>query len=278
MKLVSLVIFCVTLLIAVPALAQSKTFNRTVDFTAGGDLRISTDVGSVRLTSWERNQVEVVARIEARDNDHVSADYMRRAVEATEIEMTGSGNRVTIKANYDNVPYESVWGGRNRVIPRIEWEIRAPRRANIDLNTDRSEAEVRGFEGRHSLQADRTPLRVEDMTGDIRLHIDRGNQTRLSNVRGSLQIEADRTDLTFERLQLTADSRVQMDRGKLEMRLAGSQGLNLSMNKERRNSFQSDFPITTSQFSDSKIEGAINGGGPRLTLQTDRTQVHLKNN
>ena len=276
MKLVQLIVFVV--LLSAVSLAQSKNFNRTVDFAAGGDLRVNTDVGTVKITSWDRNQVEVIARIEGRDNNSVSADYMRRAVEATEIEMTGSGNSLTVKANYDNVPYETSWGGKNRVIPRIEWEIRAPRRANIDLDTDRSEAEVRGFEGRHSLKTDRSPLRVEDMSGDIRLHIDRGNQTRLSGIRGSLQIEADRTDLTFERLQLTGDSRVQMDRGKLEMRMAGSQGLNLSMNKERRNSFQSDFPITTSSFSEDKIEGAINGGGPRLTLRTDRTQVFLKNN
>lgn len=266
------------LLAALPTAAQSKNFNRAIDFAPGGDLRVSTDVGSVKLTSWERNQVEVIARISAREHERMSADYMRRAVEATQIEVTGSGNSLTIKANYDNVPYESLWGGKNRVIPRIDWEIRAPRRANIDLDTDRSEAEVRGFEGRHSLKTDRTPLRVEDMMGELRLNVDRGNDTRLSNVRGSLQIEADRTDLTFERLQLTGDSRVQMDRGKLEMRMAGSQGLNLSMNKERRNSFQSDFPITTSSFSDDRIEGAINGGGPRLTLRTDRTQVHLKNN
>jgi len=276
MKLVQLIAFVV--LLSAVSLAQSKNFNRTVDFAAGGDLRVNTDVGTVKITSWDRNQVEVIARIEGRENNNVSADYMRRAVEATEIELIGGGSRLTVKANYDDVPYDSSWGGKNRVIPRIEWEIRAPRRANIDLDTDRSEAEVSGFEGRHNLKTDRTPLRVEDMSGDIRLNIDRGNQTRLSGIRGSLQIEADRTDLTFERLQLTGDSRVQMDRGKLEMRMAGSQGLNLSMNKERRNSFQSDFPITTSNFSDDKIEGAINGGGPRLTLHTDRTQVHLKNN
>jgi hypothetical protein len=116
------------------------------------------------------------------------------------------------------------------------------------------------------------------MVGEIRLDIDRGKTSRLSNIRGSLQIEADRTDLTFERLQLTGDSRVQMDRGKLEMRMAGSQGLNVSMHKERRSSFQSDFPITTNGFNEDKLEGAINGGGPRLTLHTDRTQVYLKNN
>jgi len=226
----------------------------------------------------ERNQVQVLARIEGRNNQSVNAEYLPPAVEATRIEITCDARSLTIKANYDDVPYESSWGGRNRVIPRIEWEIRAPRRANIDLDLDRSEAEVRGFEGHHNLHSDRTSLLAEDLSGEIRLNIDRGGDSRLANLLGSLNIEADRTDLTFERLQLTGDSRVQMERGKLELRLAGSQGLNVSMNKERRSSFESDFPITTSNFNDDQIEGAINGGSPRLTLHTDRTRVYLKNN
>lgn len=278
MKTLSLVALFVALLGPASSIAQSKNFNRTVEFSAGGDLHVSTDVGSVRLTSWERNQVEVVARIEGRNSENISADYMRRAVDATRIEVSGDARSLTIKANYDDVPYESIWGGRNRVIPRIEWEIRAPRRANIDLNVDRSEAEVRGFEGRHHLHSDRTPFRAEDLSGEIRLNIDRGNDSRLSNLRGSISIESDRTDLTFARLQLTGDSKIQIDRGKLEMGMANSNGFQLSMGKERRSSFQSDFPITTNGINDDRIEGTINGGGPRLAIHSDRAKIYLKNN
>jgi hypothetical protein len=32
----------------------------------------------------------------------------------------------------------------------------------------------------------------------------------------------------------------------------------------------SDFAITTRNFSGERVEGEINGGGPRLTIQTDR--------
>ena len=266
------------LVLSVTSLAQTKNFNRTMEFSAGGNLRIRTDIGSVRLTSWNNNQVEVIARIEGRDNNNVSADYMRRVVEATQIEMLGDARSLTIQANYDNIPYENIWGGKNRVLPRIDWEIRAPRQANIDLDVDRSEAEIRGFDGRHTLKSDRTTFRAEDLSGEIRLHIDRGNQSRLANLRGKLDIESDRTNLTFERLQLSGDSRVQIGRGELEMQMASSQGFTLMMDKERRSSFKSDFPITTSGIFNDRFEGAINGGGPRLAIQTDRAKVYLKNN
>lgn len=276
MKILNLI--ALFLVLSVTSLAQSKTFNRTVEFSAGGNLRIKTDIGSVRLTSWDNNQVEIIARIEGRNNNNVSEDYMRRAVEATQIEVNGDARSLTVQANYENIPSENKWGGNNRVLPRIEWEIRAPRRANLDLDTDRSEAEIRGFDGRHSLKSDRTTFRAEDLSGEIRLNIDRGNQSRLSNLRGKLDIESDRTNLTFERLQLSGDSRVQIGRGELEMQMAGSQGFTLSMDKERRSSFQSDFPITTNGIRNDYFEGAINGGGPRLAIQTDRAKVYLRNN
>ena len=264
------------LLLPIASFAQTKNFNRTIEFAPGGNLRVNTDVGSVRLTSWERSEVEVVARIIGRESNGTSAEDRQRSVEMTQIEITGGdGSPLTIKANYG----EPNLIGWNRTRPRIEWEIRAPRQLNLTLDVDRSEfAEVRGFDGRHVLHTDRTLLRMDDMTGEIRLEIDRGQSSQLGNVRGSLAIEADRTNLSFDRLQLTGDSTMQIDRGKLDMRMTGAPGLNVSMNKERRSTFKSDFPFTANTFNEDKIEGTINGGGPRLTLHTDRTQVYLRNN
>ncbi|MFN0121925.1 MAG: hypothetical protein ACKV2V_15635 [Blastocatellia bacterium] len=279
MKLMQLLI-CLILL-PVSGLAQTRTFNRMVSFTPGGALRVNTDLGSVRLTAWDRDQVEIVAHIIGR-TEQMGTEYAQRAVDATQIEVTGDAGALTIRANYDNVPREKRWGGWNRVLPRIEWEIRAPRRADIELDTGRSEAEVRGFEGRHRLKLDRSPLRAADLAGDTRLHIDRGGDSRLRGMRGGLSIEADRTNLTFDELRLTSDSRVQLDRGHLELGLAPGQGLHISARRERRTSFRSDLPLTLNPAiiggDEDKIEGSINGGGPRLALQTDRAQVRLRGN
>jgi hypothetical protein len=280
MKLIYSILFAVWLFPAA-ALAQTKTFQRTVPFTPGNTLRLTTDLGALRLTAWERNEVEVIAHIYGREGNGTSYEDMQRAVEMTQIEMTGGDDHsLTIKANYDGVnsANKKIWVGWNRHMPRIEWEIRAPRRLDLALNVDRSEvAEVRGFEGRHFVNSDRTALRLDDLAGELRLDIDRGQGSQCNSVRGKLMIEADRTNLSFERLQLTGDSSVQIDRGTLEMRLAGAPGLSVSMNKERRSSFKSDFPFTMNASNEDKIEGTINGGGPLLRLHTDRTQVHLRN-
>lgn len=281
MKPIRCIALLATLLLPATLLAQTKNFNRTVEFAPGGTLRVNTDVGSLRMTAWERQEVEVIARIIGRADDDASAEEMQRSVEMTQIEITGGdGSPLTIKANYDGVNSGNrpVWMGWNRRLPRIEWEIRAPRQINLELDVDRSEAEVRGFAGRHRLHSDRTALRIEDLAGDIRLEIDRGRETQLGRVRGTLAIVSDRTNLTLTQTQLTGDSSLQVGRGKLEMQLAGAPGLSLNVNRERRSTFKSDFPLAANTSSDDKIEGTINGGGPRLSVQTDRAQVHLRNN
>src|SRR5262249_36617034 len=70
-----------------PGTVQSKDFNRTVDLEAGGSLVVNSDKGSVHLTAWDRNQVEISARIDPPTN--VDADYGRRAVEGARIDITG---------------------------------------------------------------------------------------------------------------------------------------------------------------------------------------------
>ena len=69
----------VILLSPTAVLGQSRDFSDTVDFTPGSDLMIRTDKGSLKLTSWDQNRVEIIARIEApRDVDR---DYAEEAVQ-----------------------------------------------------------------------------------------------------------------------------------------------------------------------------------------------------
>lgn len=275
MKSIRFFALLAVMLLPLLASAQTKTFNRTVALSPGGNLRVNTDIGTLRLTAWERPEVEISARIIARSEENARAEAVQRGFESASIEVTGGGSAVTIKANYGNENDYGVW---NIVRPRIEWEIRAPRQANLDLNVDRSEAEVRGFEGNHRMHSDRTVLRVEDLAGDIRLEIDRGAESQLGRVRGRVTVTSDRTNLTFAQLQLTGDSTLNLNRGNIELQFARAQGLSLAVNRDRRSSFKSDFPLAARDINEGRIEEPINGGGPRLTIETDRAQVYLRNN
>jgi hypothetical protein len=254
------------------ALAQSKDFSRSLDFQAGGDLSVKTDKGSLRLSSWDRNQVEIKARIEAPEN--VSEDYARRAIEAVRIEVTGDGRSLAIRSVFDDVPYLDS-SSRSRCLPHIHYEIRAPRRLNLSVDIDRSKLEITSFEGNVRLNTDRTPVSATDLTGELHLQMDRGDLI-VSRFRGALDIETDRTGIDMRGVDINGDSRLEVERGEVALRLGESQRLSLAVDMNRRDSFQSDFGIDMRSMRGKSFEGTINGGGPRLTIRGERSTVRLK--
>jgi len=255
--------------------AQNRSFEKTVPLDAGARLTVVSHKGGVTLTPWDRDEVEIRARIEAPDG--VSADYAKRAVEATAIDVTGDRQALRIAPDYDKVPTERGWfGGDSRTMPPVFFEIRAPKRLDVRLDLDRSETKLGAFEGRFDIESDRSTIEAGSLVGALRLEIDRGDRVRFGPIDGSIDVTADRSDVEIALARLDGDSRVEVDRGSVELRLAPSQGLELRADIERRADFRSDFPVTTSGRIGERIEGTINGGGPRLRLHSERARVELR--
>src|SRR5688572_1315456 len=177
-------------LLASAANAQSREFSRTVELDSGGMLRIIGTKGSMRVTSWAEPRVEIRARIE-RPRD-VDDDYATRAVEATSIEVTGDRRSVSVVSDYSKVPAwreHGDWSDRRE--PSVHYEIRAPQKVMLNVESDRGPLTVSGFEGAFDFVVDRGELELRDIAGDLRVEIDRGDRSRILGVRGSLRVDAD---------------------------------------------------------------------------------------
>ena len=254
---------------------QTKEFDQTVDLASGGRLILNGSKGDVEIIAWDEARVEIKARIEApRD---VSADYARRAVEATTVDVDVSSGSVSIRSNYDDVPERNgSWGYRSRSVPYVHYEIRAPRELDLRVEVDRGDTELEGFNGRIELDTDRGTLDATDLSGHIRIVVDRGAHARLSGIRGRIDIEVDRTNVTIRDLSIEGDSSVELDRGDLELEMAAEQALSLHAELSRRANLDSDFDITLQRQSRRLLEGTINGGGPELAIEADRSTIRLR--
>jgi hypothetical protein len=147
----------------------------------------------------------------------------------------------------------------------------------IRVRVDRAgEFTLTRLEGTLNVDSDRSVLNVSDLTGPLRLKIDRGGRSVLSGLRGAFDVESDRTDISLQAIQINGDSRLDVHRGDIGLRLPESQGLSLDAEIGRREDFESDFAITMRTFRNDRIEGTINGGGPRLTIGSDRAKVTLR--
>jgi len=265
------------LLAAGEAAAQSKIFERTVHLSSGGSLDLTSSKGSVRLTAWDRDEVEIRARIEADAN--ASADYARRSVEATDIEVTTSGNRVTIRPNFDNLPkaywFFSGWAGG----PNIHFEVRAPKRLDVRLNVDRSDTILTGFEGRIVLETDRSEVQAAGLIGSVRAKMDRSGNSRFSDLRGSIDVVADRTNLRIGFARIEAGSRIEIDRGDAEVSVSQGQGFELDTSLSKRADFDTNLQLPyvgRNRRVRGNPSGSVNGGGPRLQIEADRSNVRVR--
>lgn len=275
---------------ATAAEAQERTFSRTMEFQAGSRLALETDRGSVRLTSWDRPSAEIVARIEPPSG--VDDDYAREAVDGTAIEVRGNRRSVRIRTDYRGVPRRGGLFG-NRRLPRVHYEIRVPREADLDLEVDRAATTVEGFEGRLLLNLDRSDLDLRDVGGALTLQLDRGRfqasglagsiaigldrarEAVLDGVRGDLRLDADRTDVLLRDLAVEGDSAVEMDRGDLDVELDAAAGVTVDVSTTRRSGFSSDLPATF-ESRGGGFRGDVNGGGPVLRIEADRGAVRVR--
>jgi hypothetical protein len=263
-------------LAAGPAFTQSNDFSKTVGLDAGGSLRVVGSKGSIHITSWDQPQVEIHARIVRPEG--VDDDYAKRAVEATKIDVTGGGQSLTVKTNYDQVPTRHGWGHGHgdRSVPPVHYEIRAPHRIQLSVDSDRGPATIAGFEGSFDIVADRGELELRDLAGDVRVEIDRGDHSRINGVRGSLRLDSDRTDLLIDAQAIDRNSSIEIDRGDLELRVPEQQRLTVRTDISRRGDFRSDFAIQWMGSNPRQSEGHINGGGTELYVEGDRGNINLR--
>jgi hypothetical protein len=275
------------------AVAQERTFEETVALEPGGRLSLETSRGSVALASWDRPAVEIRARIAP--PPQVDDDCAREAIEAVVIDVRRRDGAVDIRTDRDEAP-RCGWLrvlGQQRALARVHYEIRAPRALEIDFDINRADTTLGGFDGRIRLDVNRSRLEADDLNGTIRIDLNRGqlearalagtvridlNRSRgdLTEVQGVLHLDANRTDVTLRGVRIDDDSRVEINRGDIDLELVDGQALTVD-GRTRRSEITSDVPATEQQRSDeNRYEAMINGGGPRLRIDANRSRVRLQ--
>jgi hypothetical protein len=275
------------------ALAQERAFEETVALEAGGRLSLDTSRGSVALTPWDRSEVEVRARIVP--PPLVDDDCGREATDAVVIDVRLRDGGVDVRTDRDEAP-RCGWLrvlGQQRALARVHYEIRAPRALEIDFDINRADTTLGGFDGRIRLDVNRSRLEADDLNGTIRIDLNRGqlearalagtvridlNRSRgdLTEVQGVLHLDANRTDVTLRGVRIDDDSRVEINRGDIDLELVDGQALTVD-GRTRRSEITSDVPATEQQRSDeNRYEAMINGGGPRLRIDANRSRVRLQ--
>lgn len=281
------------LLLAAPCMveAQGDTYEETAALQPGGSLAIEASGGSVLLLAWDRPQVEIQARVEAPAD--VDGAYAREIVTATRIDVRATAGEVRIRSDFSDVERRGFFD-RRRTLPDVHYEINAPREVNLDIELTRGAGTtLRGFEGQVTINSDRSDLNLVELSGTLRielergqmqasdfngsltLNVERGTRALLPRLSGSVLIDAIRTNVVLSDARIDGDSNIALDRGDLDIELAGSQPLTIDAEMSSRAILRNDLPVTLQQ-SGARYQATLDGGGPALRIRADHGEVRLR--
>ena len=257
------------------AFAEVRHYSKTVAFEPGGHLDVNTRAGSLNLSSWDRNEVEIVARIESPFD--INADYAAKIVSAMRIDVEGTGGSLRIRSDYEDIPVYKRWFFSMRQHPHVHYDIRMPRRTHLTLEIRHTDTTIEGVEGAIRVDSHYSTVTGVDWTGLARLDMDHG-RLRLTRLEGSVELDAKHADVRMEATRLDGDTRIRAHRGETELYLPRHQGLDLYSDISHESELDSDFQISSgdSKRGEGIISGTINGGGSLLELRGDHTRFRLR--
>jgi hypothetical protein len=240
---------------ALSAAVASKEFRRTVPLAGNGRVELRTNRGTARITPWDRHEVEVFAKIEARPESRDPEESVRR----TEIRFDATADSVLIQTDFGDRSWGGGWFGDDPV-PLVHYEIKVPRTVDLTVADDRSE------------------IQMGDLLGRLRLHTDRSS-IEIASFSGALTVEADRGRIQIGKLLLTDRGEFHTDRTEVDLGLSSNHGMTLDLDLDRVSPSVDDGLLTGLMRDDSRhvsYRGSIGHGGPTLRYSADRGSLRLR--
>lgn len=219
--------------------APSKVVEKALAIAPDGRLAVETYKGRVTVTPWERNEVAVKAVVRP-DGD---CDESAELVAKTRVRIEGGGREVRLVSDYDDLPkFQFVFGSDCSNRPFVDWDVRVPRGASVEIDDYKSRIDVEGVSG---------DVAVESYKGSIRLR----------GLSGRLEVETYKGDARAELDRLEEDVRLETYKGRIELVAPKGARAELREDVGRRGRLE------------STLDSA--GGGPRVAVSTYKGTIRL---
>jgi DUF4097 and DUF4098 domain-containing protein YvlB len=246
---------------AFAAAATVKNVHKTVPLAADGRLEISTYKGSIDVTTWDRPEAEVTARVEADTSSDDSADVAARKVDETRIEIDGGAGSVRVKSDYSRVRDGSLFGmfGSQGTLPFVHYTVKIPATARLAIDDYKSDTRIAGL---HS---------------DLKLHTYKG-RVQVDGLDGAANVDTYKGDVRVRYARYAHASRFETYKGDVEVRLPHDSKFEFDAWGGRRGTVDSDFQtVERARWRREVSEhGTVNGGGPTLRFETQKGSLKLR--
>lgn len=232
--------------------ADFKDVNKTVPLHPNGSVTLENHKGSIHVTTWDRPEVEIQARIQAEEGNSMD----RRRFDGAEVLIDSSMDAVRIQTRYPDI--NSCCGSDDGNNPEVRYTIRMPRTGRLTIRDHRSGTQVADLGGALDIDTHRGTVKVERLSGPLQLTTYRG-------------------EATVGFASFTGNSKIDTHRGTIELSLPKGSRFNVETDLGKHATVDSDFQMAMRSKSrqGESMQGSVNGGGPTLDIKTFRGNIRL---
>jgi hypothetical protein len=227
--------------------AESKDIHRTFPLDSRGHVTIDTYKGSVRVSTWDRNEIDIAVRIEE------DGGPFAQSVSRADVRFDASPIDVRITS-------DEQWLFLDGIAPLYHYTVRMPRTASLRIKDYKSESEV------------------SDLAADLRVDTYKGS-VQLRNHAGGLTLNTYKGDIRAEFAAVTAPVRIETYKGSVDLRMPRDSRFDLSTDLGRRGGDpDNDFAryVRTSNSRDRTRRSQVNGGGPEVRVRSYKGEFRLR--
>jgi len=241
---------------------EIKEVRKSGSLNADGRVHIDTYKGSITITTWDKAEIDIYAKVEPDGYDR----YSEEKVQDTELRIDLRSSEARIKTDYDRAKrhdrgFWGLFGGNSGSLPFVHYTIKMPRTARLVIKDYKSNTSVSDL---------RSDAEVETYKGRVEIR----------NLDGSLVLETYKGEVWVDFTNLARRSRFDTYKGEIDITLPKGKGFDVDADIGRRADFDSDFNLKeryrSSRRRDYDIRASINGGGPVLRLTTDKGRIRLR--
>lgn len=267
--------------------SNPESFQRSFPMSAGGTLVVENLKGTIHVTGSDTNQVAVsVRKVFTGGSDKERQWWIANA----KVDFDSAPNHLNVRVEYPNWNCVSLFMHCAEISDEVDLTIAVPRATNIELDGTKPDVAISSIEGNIRITSTKSPIDIRATEGAIRIDTTKGD-VRLSDVaiKGRLDLTSTKADAVIEAKSIAGDVNLETEKGSVVVRMPSTAGVDLDYVGGRRASFHCDFAVTTNEngaeLNDvsgrvgregAHIAGAINQGGVRMTLRTERGTISIE--
>ncbi len=222
---------------------ETAEWRKTYEVQPGGRVEIGNVNGRIEVRPAEGNTVEVYAKKIA---SGPTSEAAKQALGRIEIAEESSPSLVKIETKLQRSAGGFFVGGGLQV----EYTVRVPKSIEVRVSTVNGGVEIEGFGGKINAETTNGGIRARDVTGPI----------EASTTNGGVDVDLAKVDEAGVKLECT--------NGGIKLRLPGDSKASISARITNGGIETSGLTLDTDgEQSRRRLDGRLNGGGPRIDLE-----------